>query len=61
MTCHAGQRTRAVWLQAPARTADAWVHPSGPARLPVSCRFAALPLSLSEETTTQLERLARVR
>jgi tRNA pseudouridine38-40 synthase len=60
MTCDAGQRTRAVWLQAPARTADAWIHPSGAARLPVSCRFAALPLSLSQETTIQLERLARI-
>jgi tRNA pseudouridine38-40 synthase len=61
MTCAAGERTRAVWLQAPARTADAWVHPAGPASLPVSCRFAALPLALSQETTTQLERLVRVR
>jgi tRNA pseudouridine38-40 synthase len=61
MTCDAGQRTRAVWLQAPADTGDAWLHRSGAARRPVSCRFAALPQSLTQETAPQLERLASAR
>jgi tRNA pseudouridine38-40 synthase len=58
MTCDAGQRTRAVWLQAPSGTGDLWVHRPDAARDPVTCRFAALPQSLSQETAPQLDRLA---
>ncbi|MDX6569110.1 MAG: hypothetical protein QOH15_1688, partial [Gaiellales bacterium] len=61
MTCDAGKRTRAVWLQAPPGTGDLWVHRPDAARDPVTCRFAALPNALSQETAPQLERLASAR
>jgi tRNA pseudouridine38-40 synthase len=55
MTCEAGRRTRAVWLQAPPVTSDSWVHAS------VACRFAALPQMLGGAPSPQLERLALAR
>lgn len=52
------QRTRAVWLQAPPETRDAWSHRASGGARAVSCRFAALPQWLSADHAAQLERLA---
>jgi len=52
------QRTRAVWLQAPPGTRAAWAPPASGGARAASCRFAALPLSLSPDHAAQLDRLA---
>jgi tRNA pseudouridine38-40 synthase len=61
MTCEAEQRTRAVWLQAPAGTLDVWMHRSERAEVPVTCRFAPLDEVPKLAAGPQLQRLAAAR
>jgi tRNA pseudouridine38-40 synthase len=61
MTCDAEQRTRAVWLQAPADTHDVWMHRPERATADVICRFAPLGEVPGLAGAPQLERLAAAR